>query len=107
MSRILKTFEEWGMLNTRMHGAATLYSINAKSPLVSSILLFNKMIIEKMFESEEVKGKYFGEIKEKIGIPENELIWPIEIKETNSSASGSWAYVGESLGYPAICEGVE
>ena len=108
MSRILSTFEGWGMLNTRNYGASTLYSINEKSPLVSSILLFNSLVTEKMFESEVPKISVIRGAMPREGliaqIPETS-IYPFESNEPNATASGSWSFeTDETTDQSMLCE---
>jgi DNA-binding transcriptional ArsR family regulator len=54
LSKVMKNFEEWGLVKARIAGNAAYYSINEKSPLVKSIIQLNNVIIEKMLGDEEL-----------------------------------------------------
>ena len=54
LSKVMKNFEEWGIVKARTAGNAAYYSINEKSPLVKSIIQLNNVIIEKMLGDEEL-----------------------------------------------------
>jgi DNA-binding transcriptional ArsR family regulator len=54
LSKVMKNFEEWGLVKARTAGNAAYYSINEKSPLVKSIIQLNNVIIEKMLGDEEL-----------------------------------------------------
>lgn len=65
IARIVKKYEEWGMLKTRTAGNAKYYSLNEESPLVKGIVHFNNLIIEKMLGEETL-----NEIHESLTIPQ-------------------------------------
>jgi len=54
ISKIMKKYAEWGLLNTRSSGNVTYYSINEESPLVKSIVQFNNVLIETMLGTEKL-----------------------------------------------------
>ena len=54
LSRVLKKFENWGVVRSRTSGQAILYSINDDSPLVKSIAQLNNVIIETMLGTEKL-----------------------------------------------------
>lgn len=54
LSRVLKKFENWGVVRSRTSGQAILYSINGDSPLVKSIAQLNNVIIETMLGTEKL-----------------------------------------------------
>ena len=52
LSKILKKFDQWGLVRSRTSGQAIFYSINEDSPLVKSIVQFNNVLIETMLGTE-------------------------------------------------------
>ncbi|MDO8871194.1 MAG: winged helix-turn-helix domain-containing protein [Methanoregula sp.] len=52
LSKILKKYEEWGVVKKRTSGQAIFYTINEDSPLVKSIVQFNNVLIETMLGTE-------------------------------------------------------
>ncbi|HPY60636.1 MAG: winged helix-turn-helix domain-containing protein [Patescibacteria group bacterium] len=54
LSKVLKKYDEWGLVNSRVSGQAIYYSINEESPLVKSIVQFNNVLIETMLGTEEL-----------------------------------------------------
>jgi DNA-binding transcriptional ArsR family regulator len=52
LSKVLKKFDEWGLVHSRVSGKAIYYSINEESPLVKSIVQLNNVLIETMLGTE-------------------------------------------------------
>jgi len=52
LSKVLKKYDEWGLVNSRVSGKAIYYSINEESPLVKSIVQLNNVLIETMLGTE-------------------------------------------------------
>ncbi len=52
LSKVLKMYDEWGLVKSRISGQAIYYSINEESPLVKSIVQLNNVLIETMLGTE-------------------------------------------------------
>lgn len=52
LSKVLKKYDDWGLVKSRTSGQAIFYSINEDSPLVKSIVQFNNVLIETMLGTE-------------------------------------------------------
>jgi len=52
LSKVLKKYDDWGLVKSRISGQAIFYSINEDSPLVKSIVQFNNVLIETMLGTE-------------------------------------------------------
>lgn len=52
LTKALKRFVEWGLVNARTKKNVTYYSINRKSPIVETILQLDNLLIEKLLGEE-------------------------------------------------------